>query len=225
MPIIVCAKSTPKRGRNELHWIWGTFPTSILCTKHKNFNVCTKHTSFQLFFLRVYYDLKFPLKWNEIMSAGKPMLRTSWNQTTRKVCWVLNTKANLDGILNWASHTPSIKMKQNSIHWPWGMEKWLNFLMDSNFTCKFTWRRQIMKWHDIKSLFFIVPIVVSTWRRPIVPSPPPKMDLSHFTPTWGSIDIWITLSTWLTYCLEQKTRTSNWDLMWFWSILLVVCGI
>ncbi len=54
MPIIVCAKSTPKHGRNELHWIWGTFPTSILCTKHKNLNVCKKHTSFQLFFLRVY---------------------------------------------------------------------------------------------------------------------------------------------------------------------------
>ncbi len=35
MPIIVCAKSTPKRGKNELHWIWGTFPTSILCTKQK----------------------------------------------------------------------------------------------------------------------------------------------------------------------------------------------
>ncbi len=36
-----------------VHWIWGTFPTSILCTKHKNLNVCAKHTSFQLFFLRV----------------------------------------------------------------------------------------------------------------------------------------------------------------------------
>ncbi len=57
MPIIICAKSTPKRGRNELHWIWGTCPTSILCTNHKNLNVCRKHTSFQLFILRVFYPV------------------------------------------------------------------------------------------------------------------------------------------------------------------------
>ncbi len=40
-------------GMRSKTYIWGTFPTSILCTKHKNLNVCTKHTSFQLFFLRV----------------------------------------------------------------------------------------------------------------------------------------------------------------------------
>ncbi len=35
-------------------------------------------------------------------------------------------------------HTPSIKMQQNSIHWPCGVEKVFKLLMDSDLSGKFT---------------------------------------------------------------------------------------
>ncbi len=84
MPIIVCAKSTPKRGRNELHSIWGTFPTSILCTKHKNLNVCTKHTSFQLFFVRVIWTdgLLCRTMYLHVWSFDKMMIWYLWHFQT-----------------------------------------------------------------------------------------------------------------------------------------------